>query len=121
MSRIEAYPSLRHSGRPYRVRDERRTWDLSRVDRALAELTLYRRANARGAIWLYGEGRNLGRAHRGEEVRVRFDVPSRQWTVTDLQGEELKRLAAPELSRERILALKVGQSRGRRQLSEKGV
>ena len=121
MSRAEAYPSLHHSGRPYLPRNEGRTWDLSRVDQVLSELTLYRRANARGAIWLYGEGRNLGRPHRGKEVRVRFDAGSRQWIVTDLQGEDLKRLPAPELSRERILALKVGQSHSRGQLSKKGV
>lgn len=118
MSRAEAYPALRHSGRPYLPRDEGRAWDLSRVDRFLAELTLYRRANARGAIWLYGEGRGLGRAHRGQEVQVRFDAGSRQWVVSDLQGEELKRLPAPELSRERILALKVGQTHSRRQMSK---
>lgn len=118
MSRAEAYPGLRHSGRPYRLRDEGRAWDLSRVDGFLAGLTLYRRANARGAIWLYGEGRSLGRPHRGKEVRVGFDATSRQWVVTDLQGEELKRLPAPELSRERILALEVGQTHSRRQLSK---
>jgi hypothetical protein len=47
MSRSEAYPGLRHSGRPYRAADERRSWDLTRVDRFLAGLTLHRRANAR--------------------------------------------------------------------------
>jgi hypothetical protein len=120
MSRAQAYPTLRHSGRPYLLRDERRSWDLSRVDRFLAGLTLHRRANAHGAIWLYGEGRGLGRPHRGQEVRVRFDAGSRQWVVSNLQGEELKRLPAPELSRERILALKVGQSHSRRQLSNEG-
>ena len=118
LSRIEAYPALRHSGRPYLLRDEDQIWDLSLVDRFLADLTLHRRANARGAIWIYGEGRNLGRAHCGKEVRARFDPGSRQWVVTDLQGEELKRLPAPELSRERILALKVGQTHSRGQMSK---
>jgi hypothetical protein len=117
-SRAEAYPGLRHSGRPYRVRGEGRAWDLARVDRFLGGLTIHRRANAHGAIWLYGEGRSLGRGHRGEEVRVRFDAESRAWVVTDLQGEELKRLAAPELSRERILALEVGQTHSHGQMSK---
>lgn len=120
LSRAEAYPGLRHCGRAYDVRDEARAWDLSRVDRFLAGLTVYRRANAHGAIWLYGEGRGLGRAHRGKEVRVVFDAGSRQWVVSDLQGQELRRLAAPELSRQRILALRVGQTHSRRQVSERG-
>ena len=108
MPRSEAYPGLRHSGRPYRASDERRMWDLTRVDRFLGGLTLHRRANAHGAIWIYGAPRNLGRVHSGEEVRVRFDPSDRQWVVTDLGGSELKRFPAPELSRERILALDVG-------------
>jgi len=94
MSRAEAYPALRHSGRPYLIQDEGRVWDLSQVDRFLADLTLHRRASARGVISIYGQGRNLGRLHRGKEVLVRFDPGPRQWVVTDLHGEELKRLAA---------------------------
>lgn len=116
-SRMETYPELRHSGRPYHPAEEARGWDLARVDAFLAELSLYRRANARGAIWLYGEGRNLGRIHRGLEVRVRFERASRRWVVTDLGGQELKRLPAPELSRQRIMALKVGKTHGPRQPS----
>lgn len=115
MPRTEAYPGLQHSGRPYRVADERRMWDLSRVDRFLAGLTLHRRANAWGAIWLYGVPRNLGRSCGGAEVRVRFDPSDRQWVVTDLEEHELKRFPAPELSRARILALDVGQTHSKRQ------
>jgi hypothetical protein len=116
MPRSEAYPGLRHSGRPYHAGDERRMWDLSRVDRFLAERTLYRRANARGAISVYNTPRYLGRAHRGAEVRVRFDPSDRQWVVSDLGGRELKRLPAPELSRARILALDVGGTNPTRQM-----
>jgi hypothetical protein len=116
MSRSEAYPDLRHSGRPYQTSDERRMWDLSRVDRFLADLTLYRRANARGAIWIYGEPRNLGRAHGGEELRIRFDRSDRQWVVTDLAQRELKRFPASELSRGRILAFNVGKTHRKRQM-----
>jgi hypothetical protein len=49
-------------------------------------------------------------------VRVRFDPSDRRWVVADLQGTELKRCAAPKLSRERILALDVGKthSKGRK-------
>jgi hypothetical protein len=115
MSRSEAYPGLRHSGRPYRAADERTAWDLTRVDRFLAGLTLPRRADAHGTIWISGEPRNLGRAHRGEEVRVRFDLSDRRWVVTDLGDRELKRFPAPELSRARILALDVGRTHSKGQ------
>lgn len=115
MPRSEAYPGLRHSGRPYRAADERRSWDLGGVDRFLAGLTLYRRANARGAIWIYGMPRNLGRAHGGQEMRARFDPSDRQWVVTDLEDRELKRFPAPELSRARIMALDVGKTHSKGQ------
>jgi hypothetical protein len=111
--RSEAYPGLRHSGRPFVAADERRSWDLGEVDRFLAGLTLYRRADAHGVVWIYGEPRNLGRAHGGREVRARFDPSDRQLVVSDLQGAELRRFPAPELSRARILALDVGKTHGR--------
>ena len=117
---MEAYPGLKHSGRPYAPEQEGATWDLSRVDQFLSGLVHHRRANARGAIWLYGGDRGLGRVHRGKEVCVRFDAGSRRWVVSDHQGQELKQLAAEELSRERILALEVGRQRPNQKRSKRG-
>jgi hypothetical protein len=111
MPRIQAYPDLRHSGRPYDPTKERQIWDLSRVDQLLAAGVYHRRANSRGLIYLYGWSRGLGRAHRGKEVSVRFDPTSREWVVSDHQGLELKRFPADELKRERILDLDVGHKR----------
>src|SRR5262249_61075166 len=88
-SRMEAYPGLRHSGRPYRREDEGALWDEARVGRFLAAGVYYRRANARGAIWLYGRGRGLGRRHRGKEVSVRFDPAEWRWVVWGHPGQEL--------------------------------
>jgi hypothetical protein len=116
--RIDAFPRLRRSERPYDADAEDGLWELSRVDRFLAAQVYYRRANARGAIWLYGRGRVIGRVHRGHEVCVRFDLSTRQWIVSDHQGQELKRLPAEELSRERMMALEVGAKRPHRQKSE---
>ena len=112
-SRAEAFPGLGHSGRTYRRVEERGMWDLAHVDRFLSGLTRYRRANARGAIWLYNAGRGLGRVHRGKEVCIGFEASSRAWIVHDLDGQELKRFPAEELSRGRILALRVGTIRKR--------
>jgi hypothetical protein len=111
MSRMEAYPGLRHSGRPYHVEGEDGLWDLSRIDQFLARRPYYRRANAKGAIWLYNRGRSLGRIHRGVEAIVRFDISSGCLIVNDTNGQLLEELPAPELSRERILALDVGHKR----------
>jgi hypothetical protein len=72
-------------------------------------------ANARGAIWIYGVPRNLGRAHAGAEVRVQFDPSDRQWVVTDPEDRELKRFPASELSRARILTWDVGETHSKGQ------
>lgn len=115
MTRVEAFPGLKNPERPYRASGERRSWKLARVDRFLSGLTLHRRADSHGVIWIYGEPRNLGRANGGREVRARFDRSDRRWVVTDLENVELKRFPAPELSRRRILALDVGKTHARRQ------
>jgi hypothetical protein len=112
-SRIEAFPDLKKKGRFYHPDVEDDLWELSRVDRFLAGQILYRVANERGAIWLYGKGRVVGRPHRGQEIRARFDSVTRHWIATDDQGRELKRLPAIELTRERIIALNVGAKRPR--------
>jgi hypothetical protein len=89
--RIEAFPALGRVERPNRADAEDGRWDLSPVDRSLADQVLSRRANARGAIWLDGVGRVLGRIDHGQEVCVRFDRLTRDWVATDHQGQELKR------------------------------
>ena len=116
--RIEAFPGLCRIERPDRADEEDRCWELSHVDRFLGEVVLYRRAHARGAIGLYGWGRGLGRIHRGKEICMRFDTSSCYWIISDDQGQELKRLPAEELSRERIIALEVGRQRAHRQKSK---
>jgi hypothetical protein len=117
-SRLEAYPQLLHSGRPYSVEDEPRLWDLSRVDAFLARGTWYRRADRYGLISLYNRNRCLGKAYRGQEVAIRFDRESRHWVVSDADGKVIARLIAAELSRERIMRLEVGHRRPPRRKPE---
>lgn len=114
-SRLEAYPQLLRSGRPYCVEDEPRLWDLSRVDAFLAPGVWYRRADRYGLISLYNRNKCIGKAYRGQEVAVRFDPESRHWVVSDMKGEVIVRFIAAELSRERIMRLDVGHRRPPRQ------
>jgi hypothetical protein len=110
-SRLEAYPQLVRSERPYRVEDEPRLWDLSRVDAFLEQGVWYRRADRYGLISLYNRNKCLGKAYQGQEVAIRFDPASRHWVVSDLEGQAIGRLLAAELSRERIMKLEVGHRR----------
>jgi hypothetical protein len=117
-SRLEAYPQLLLSGRPYCVENEPRLWDLSRVDAFLMDGVWYRRADCYGLISLYNRNRCLGKAYRGQEVVIRFDREGRHWVVSDVNGQVIIRLIAAELSRERIMKLEVGHRRPRRRKSE---
>jgi hypothetical protein len=115
--RIETYPQLLRSERPYHVVDEPRLWDLSRVDAFLAQGVWYRRADRYGLISLYNRNKGLGKAYSGQEVAVRFDPESRHWVVSDLEDKVIVRLIAAELSRERVINLEVGHHRPRRKKS----
>jgi hypothetical protein len=57
----------------------------------------------------------VGRAWAGHDVTVRLVVVAGQpqWVIRDAQGQPLRHLPAPELSRDRILALDVARRRGK--------
>jgi hypothetical protein len=110
-TRLEVFPQLRVPRREYRRAREEALWDLARVDAFLARGCWRRRADSQGVISLYGHGRSVGRCWARRELIVRFDAPSRCWSVSSPQGELIKRLPANELTRERILALAVSRRR----------
>jgi hypothetical protein len=107
--RIPAFPALCTPRRAYQRARERAVWDLGRVDAFLARGCWRRRADCNGRISIYGHGRSIGRSRAGQEVLMRFDASSRHWVVCDPSGEEIQRLPAEELTRERILALAVSR------------
>ena len=109
--RIEAFPALLVPRRAYRVAREPAMWDLSRVDAFLARGCWLRRADRNGKVSIYGHGRSVGRSRAGQEMTVRFEASARCWSISDPNGEEVKRLPAEELTRQRIMALAVSRRR----------
>ena len=110
-TRLEAFPQLSTPRRVYRPADEESLWDVSRVGAYLARGCWVRLADCNGRISIYGHGRSVGRCWAGREVVVRFEATERCWLIFDANGEEVKRLPAIELTRERILALAVSRRR----------
>ena len=110
-TRMEAFPQLGTPRRVYRRAREAAMWDLSRVDAFLARGCWRRQADCNGGISIYGHGRSVGRSRARHEMVVRFDASSRCWLVSNPNGEEVKRLPASELTRERIMALAVSRRR----------
>lgn len=110
-SRLAAYPALAHSGRPY---DPATTpWDEHRVWQVLAQRVLVRRVDRVGRISLANRALGVGRAWAGQDVTVRLAVveDAPVWTIRDARGTLLRHHPAPELQRERILALAVSHRR----------
>lgn len=104
-SRWELFPSLRHSGRSYTLAWERRVWSLALVEQHLAGYVAIRKVSATGHVTVYDHGRYVGQQYGGQRVQVQYDPDAHQWLITDDQGRELRRHAAPEISQEVILQL----------------
>jgi hypothetical protein len=112
-SRLQAYPGLAHSGRPYSPAWERRHWSLQRVLDCLAGLAVRRRIDSKGMASLYNRNYYVGRHHAGREVQVSLDPQRRSWVFSDEQGRQLREVPAEQLTRRRILSLTVSRRRPR--------
>lgn len=113
-SRWEVYPELKHSGRSYSRRGERRHWDLERVLTFLAEQVAKRKVDGTGSITLYHRTRYVGKPYIGSHVYVTLDPTGPTWVITDEHGTQLRTHAADELTEERICALDVSCRKGAR-------
>ena len=111
-SRLAAYPALRAGGQPYDPAQEGKVFDEQRVWDHLGTGRWRRRVDRVGRISVYNRALGVGRRWAGQEVTLRFDPKAVAWVVRDDAGTEIKRHPAPELSRERILALEVTHRRG---------
>jgi hypothetical protein len=101
-SRMELFPELQHSGRPYTTRWEERTWSLARVEQHLAEYVASRRVAKSGHVTLYYHHRYVGMQYVGHGVQVQYDPDSHEWLISDAEGREIRRHPAPEISRPEI-------------------
>lgn len=110
-SRWEVYPSLKHSGRPYRRRAERQTWDLSRVLAVVSQRVVMRNVDCSGSISLYNRTRYVGKPYIGTRVYVSLDPTGPAWVIADRDGNELRTLPADELTAKRIVSLSVADRR----------
>lgn len=112
-TRMEAFPGLRHSGRPFRPEEESTRWDIHRVSDHLSEYVLIRRVDQGGTISLYNRNHYVGKMLRGQEVYVRLDPLTTEWMYSDCAGRCHTRHKAEELTSERILSLDVSHHRDR--------
>jgi hypothetical protein len=106
-SRLAAFPALATPRRRYQIEIEDALWSLDRVDMFLTQGVWRRRVGRSGQISLYARDYWVGKRRTGQDVSVRFDPTDRHWVVCDHRGQELRRHRAEQLTRERIVGLKV--------------
>jgi hypothetical protein len=110
-SRGAAYPAPAAGGRPYDPAQEGALFDERRVWARLADRTWRRRVDKVGRISVYNRPLRVGRAWAGQEGVLGFDAGAVAWVIRDAAGTLLRTHPAPELSRERLLALDVAHRR----------
>jgi len=106
-SRLEAFPELAEGGRRYTREWERRYWALERVLEHVAAYAVVRRVWQSGHVSVYDKGYYVGTAYRGQSVYVELDPSAREWVITDQEGRQLRRHPARQLTRERIVGLRL--------------
>jgi hypothetical protein len=110
-SRATAFPVLMAGGRPFDPAREGELFEEQRVWDDLAGKRRTRRVDKTGQISVYNRALGVGKAWKGQDVTLQFDATAVAWLVRDERGTELARHPAPELSRDRILALDVSHKR----------
>jgi hypothetical protein len=107
-SRIAIFPALQQTSRPYTAAWERRAWNLQRAQEYLAGFVALRQANKQGQVSIYNRRVSVGAQHRGQTVVVQYDADGQVWLLSDMvKGRVLREVAAPEICRERILAVDI--------------
>lgn len=110
-SRWQAFPALRHSGRAYSAAWERRQWDLDLVLAHLADYSVARRVDRKGQVSVYNRNHYIGRRWSGQDIYVAFDPTDREWVFATAEGVQLRRKAAEEITRARVMKLQVSHRR----------
>jgi mannose-6-phosphate isomerase-like protein (cupin superfamily) len=104
-SRLQAYPTVRHSGRTYSRPWEDENWDLEKVEDDLETVVATRKVGAQGRITLCYRSVYVAARVRGTNVQVQYDRGSKMWVISSGDGQVLRAVAAIEVSREKIMAL----------------
>jgi Mu transposase-like protein len=110
-SRMDCYPALPHSGRPYDAAGEHRQWSEERALDLLASQVVARQVSRQGTVSVYNRNYYVGKAQAQQQVLVRFDPQQRCWLFADRDNHLLNQHDAPEISAANILGLTVTHRR----------
>lgn len=97
------FPLASHSGRPYHQAIEWDLFDLGLVDQYLATLTWVRKVSCNGVAFLGDRKYYLGRAHKSQEVKVRYLPEQRTFYFETQQAEHIRSIPAKGLEKSDLL------------------
>lgn len=106
-SRLQAYPTVAHSGRDYTADWEESHWSLEAAGTHLSKHVGRRLVGASGSISVYNRPVYVGVVHNRKSVNVMFDPGTSEWLIADDRGLQLGRRRAGEITREQIMAMTV--------------
>jgi hypothetical protein len=104
-SRLELFPELHHSGRPYTRTWEDRHWSLPLVIEHLSEYVAIRKVSTTGHISVYDHGHYVGKQFARQWVQVQLDPEACDWLIADERDRVIRRVPAPQISREKIVKM----------------
>jgi hypothetical protein len=77
----------------------------------MAEYCAVRHVDRKGRVSLYNRSHYVGTAHHGKDIYVLLDPEDHEWVFTTAEGVQLRRKAAEEITRDRIIKLQVTNRR----------
>lgn len=110
-SRSQTFPALQQPTRTYSKAWEKRAWDMERVLAHLADYSVPRRVDRKGQVSVYNRNHYVGKQYSGNNIYVLLDPIDQEWLFTTHEGMQLRRKAAPEITRNRIVKLQVSHRR----------
>jgi len=113
LSRMEAFPSLKHTRRGYDAVWEEKHWSLEVVLEYLSQHVVPRRVDHAGTISIYNRNYYVGKHQHSRTVSVMLDPLACEWVILDDNGHQLRSHSAEQLTRERILNLNVTHRRSK--------
>jgi len=108
-SRLESYPGLAHSKHGYSEGWEKKHWSLPVVLECLSDYAVPRRVDQRGEIWVYDRKHWVGKGWAGRTIYVTVDPQTQEWIYQDERGGVIRRHAAKNLTRERVMNIRVSK------------
>lgn len=116
LTRLQRYPQLLESTRPYQSDHEDPLWSLQRVYDYLAQGCWRRKVDGSGRISLYNRNYTFSRAHAAQTVWIRFDPTTASWVAIDSNGQQVGQCLALEITSDVIRQLKCHRSVAKHQL-----